>query len=667
MTLKQLTLPLFAAALLSAACASAQTYIGFVYPAGGQQGSTFLCTLGGQSLDGVCGVIVTGTGVTGRVVEYNRRLNPQELQLLNEQLRELKDIPAPKRDTPATNMMARIEKIVDNYVQQPQCDSIANLVVAELTVARDAPPGIREIRLLTERGLSNPMAFHVGQLPEVTGEPLPTSPKQILGKEAQSLRKRKPPRAQDGKPADGMKMAAPPADGARSEIDDDEIAITLPCTVNGQIASGTADRYRFTARRGQRLVITTQARSLIPYLADAVPGWFQPVLALHDAKGREVAYNDDYRFKPDPVIFFEVPQDGDYTLAIHDAIFRGREDFVYRITLGELPFVTGIFPLGGQAGIPASVDIQGFNLSETHASPPTQGLAPGIHPFTVRGGRGAPPQRQPGAFLSPPVPFAVDALPDGIEKEPNDTPKNAQRIVPPVIVNGTVGVPGDRDLFLIEGRAGQEIVAEVTARTLDSPLDATLTLADAAGNRLAFNDDHDDPGAGVNTHPADAYIRTRLPADGAYILTLADAQRNGGAAYAYRLRVSPPQPDFELRVVPSRVVMASQGSASVDVHVLRKDGINVPVNIRLRDPASSGFTLSGQAVVSGTQTVTRVTLTTTLTATPGPVPLVIQGATTYAGQELIRDAVPAEDRMQAFFWRHLVPAQEFLVLVYPKK
>ena len=27
-------------------------------------------------------------------------------------------------------------------------------------------------------------------------------------------------------------------------------------------------------------------------------------------------------------------------------IYRGREDFVYRIALGELPFITGIFPLG---------------------------------------------------------------------------------------------------------------------------------------------------------------------------------------------------------------------------------------------------------------------------------------------------------------------------------
>jgi hypothetical protein len=31
-----------------------------------------------------------------------------------------------------------------------------------------------------------------------------------------------------------------------------------------------------------------------------------------------------------------------------DALYRGREDFVYRIAIGELPFVTDIFPLGGR-------------------------------------------------------------------------------------------------------------------------------------------------------------------------------------------------------------------------------------------------------------------------------------------------------------------------------
>jgi hypothetical protein len=143
--------------------------------------------------------------------------------------------------------------------------------------------------------------FHVGQLPEVTAEPLPTSPKQILGKEGQSLRKRKRETGKEGGMMMGMEMSMSMAGpGAQSDVDDDEVFIKIPCTVNGQISSGSVDRFRFVARRGQRLVVTVNARTLVPYMADAVPGWFQPVLILCDAQGKELAYNDDYRFQPNP-------------------------------------------------------------------------------------------------------------------------------------------------------------------------------------------------------------------------------------------------------------------------------------------------------------------------------------------------------------------------------
>lgn len=641
---------------LSAACARAQSYIGFVYPAGGQQGTTFQCTLGGQRLEGVCGVSVSGKGVEGHVVEYNKKMNPQEMQLLQEQIRELRAIPAAKRDTTTSNLITRLDGFISDYVQQPQSDSIANLVIAEITIAKDAPPGPREIRLYTHSGVSNPMVFHVGQLPEVTAEPLPTSPKQILGKEGQSLRKRKREAGKEGGMMMGMEMSMSMAGpGAQSDVDDDEVFIKIPCTVNGQISSGSVDRFRFVARRGQRLVVTVNARTLVPYMADAVPGWFQPVLILCDAQGKELAYNDDYRFKPDPVIFCQIPTDGEYILAIHDSIFRGREDFVYRMSIGELPFITSAFPLGGQLGIEAAVDIKGIHLAENQLMAQTKNVAPGIYELSARG---------KGGMLSNPIPFAVDTLPDGLEREPNHGEKGPQRISTPIIINGTIGTPGDQDNFQFAGRAGQEIVAEVMARRLDSPLDSMLRLLDPSGKCIASNDDQEDIGSGLNTHHADSYLRVTLPADGNYTLVLSDAQQKGGEAYAYRLRVSPPQPGFDLRVVPSRIAMKSKESATVTVHAIRKDGFTGPIRFQIKD-AECGFTVQGNPVLSGTQTVMRVTIKTSLAETDEPLPIMIQGVSTNGTETLVRDAVPAEDCMQAFLWRHLVPAQELAAFVYP--
>ncbi|MBE3069101.1 MAG: hypothetical protein IMZ66_02580, partial [Planctomycetes bacterium] len=55
------------AALLAAAPAAraqpAPPRVGYVYPAGGQQGTTFQVTLGGQRLAGVSAAMVSGTGI----------------------------------------------------------------------------------------------------------------------------------------------------------------------------------------------------------------------------------------------------------------------------------------------------------------------------------------------------------------------------------------------------------------------------------------------------------------------------------------------------------------------------------------------------------------------------------------------------------------------------
>jgi hypothetical protein len=633
-------------AFAPAAHAQVRPYIGFVYPAGGQQGTTVQIKLGGQGLEDLNRVFVTGSGVAARVIEYDRALGPLEITLLNEQLKELKrskpegaSLTTTSEKTPAktaaatagkdeatAKLIARIEKRVAEYVPRPASAALASIAYVEVTIAPDAAPGERELRLGTLRGISNPLVFHVGQLPEVCRKPMITASLQVLGKEELALRER-------------------PA----GEV---EQRITLPCTVNGQIASGELNRYRFAARKGQNLVITTQARSLIPYIADAVPGWFQPVMALYDAQGKEVAYDDDYRFKPDPTILFHAGGDGEYTLVIYDAIYRGREDFVYRITLGEVPFVTSLFPLGGRAGAMPAIHMKGWNLRKTKLTSPGKNAAPGIYRLTASS----------HGFVSNPLPFALDTLPEIFDQGPNHTPAQAQKVKLPIIINGRMDRPGDWDVFRFTGKSNETVVAEVYARRLDSPLDSVLKLTDATGRLLAFNDDCEDLAAGVNTHHADSYLMARLPADGSYYVHLGDAARNAGEEYAYRLRLSAPQPDFALRVVPSSVSLRSKSSASLSIYVIRKDGFADPIKLGLKDPPA-GFSATPISL-SGTQAMARLTLKTTLLATPDPVNLTVIGSGTLQGQDVTREAVPAEDRMQAFLWRHLVPATELKVMVF---
>jgi len=644
---------LFLSAMLGFVAVAPAQYIGFVYPAGGQQGTTFLVTLGGQKLEGINSAFVSGTGVKARLVEYNKKMNPQEVQLLSEQLRELKELPQAKKKPAITNLVARIEKLVRENVGQPACASIANLAIVEVTLAPDAKPGRREIRIGTPLGLSNPLVFDVGQIPEISEPPMATCPLVTLGKEEQSLRKRKREAGKPGGPemmmTAGMMMGSA---GAQSDLDDEEVRVKIPSTMNGQIAQGAVDRYRFEARKGQRLVIAVQARELIPYMADAVPGWFQPVLVLCDATGKELAYNDDYRFKPDPVMLYEIPADGDYRLALYDAIYRGREDFVYRLTIGEMPFVTSIFPMGMRVGTQTMVEMKGWNLSQTVMMPDLKNHAPGIYPLVAPGRNG---------WISNRIPFALNNLPECFEREPNSTAKTAQKVTLPIVVNGHIDKPGKKDVFQFEGHTGEEVVAEVMARRLDSPMDSVLKLTDATGKILAFNDDSEDAASGLNTHHADSYIRATLPTNGIYYLYLNDAQHRAGEEYAYRLRISAPQPDFALRVVPSTVNIRGNSTTPLSVYAIKQDGFTNTITFTLKG-STNGFSVTGS--LTGTQTMARITLKTSLGMTKDPVNLIIDGSAVAGEHKIVHEAVPAEDRMQAFLWRHLVPAEELKVYVF---
>ncbi len=659
---KKLEILAFAVAVVAASSTRAQNqYIGYVYPAGGRQGSTFPIKLGGQRLNHPSDVVVTGEGVSVRLVDYYRVMSNQEIRLLREQLKELKEeettvddamasrmawfeFPEPigpdpeqppvqvagksEKELAKRNLIERIERRFAEDQRNPAVRAHGELVFAEVTVAPGARPGRREIRVITKSGISNALPFFIGQVPEVARKPMKNAMKPILGKEHLALRKRPP--------------------------EEEEMRITAPCTMNGQIGPGEVNRYRFKARKGQRLVISAKARELIPYVADGVPGWFQAVLRLHDASGTELGYNDDFRFHPDPVLYFEVPADGEYILTIHEALYRGRESFVYRITVGELPFVTSIFPLGGCVGEPLKIEMKGWNLERTTLALPPRDAPPGRHPVAATNGK----------FVSNQVPFALDTLPECLDQESNNTPAEAQKVELPVVVNGRADHAGDWDVFEVHGKAGETIVAEVHARRLNSPFDSFVKVTGADGGIIALNDDHYDAASGLNTDHADSYLMAKLPADGKYFVHIGDTRRHAGMAYAYRLRISRPQPDFALRVIPSRVCIRSKAAASVKVFAIRKDGFSGPITLNFEN-LPKGLESPGATLPANKEAV-GLSIKTSLAGMEKPVNLTVVGKAKAGDREIVHEAVPAEDRMQAFLWRHLLPAEDLPALVYDR-
>jgi hypothetical protein len=639
-----------------AAPSKPRPFIAYLCASGGQAGSTFRMIAGGQNLRGSKQVIVSGEGVSAEVIRFGRvstSLRTEVRRELGQRLRRLvaakiaeltgkpkRRQPARKRPTkqkkakakgdkaktpekpvvlPDHPLLKNMEKLslkelrkvayefLDPSHRSQTSAQIQEIAEIEITIAADATPGDREFRLRSRLGLSNPVLFQIGRLPEFSEQ----------------------------EPND--------FETSRQET------LDVPRVINGQVGFKDFDRFRFRAKKGQKLVIDAQARRLVPYLADAVPGWFQATLAIFDEKGNEITFGDDYRFDPDPVLFFDVPQDGVYVLEIRDAIDRGREDFVYRITIAERPFITSVFPLGGRTGSLTSAAVTGWNLPWDYVLLDT---APGVERFRNSSFSSA-------GLRTNSIPFVVDDILECNETEPNDAMEMAQPIELPRIVNGRISSVDDVDVFRIEGRAGDDIVAEVCARLLDSPLDSLLRLTDASGRVLAWNDDYPDRTAGLITHHADSYVRAKLPADGIYYVRLSDTQNHGGEAYAYRLRIGPPRPDFTLIVTPSALNVPAGSTIPITVHAVRRDGFDGDIDLALQN-TPRGFVLSGARIPAGRDRI-RLTLSAPMKALKDPIRIKLLGTALIANRTVRRTAMPAEDQMQAFLNRHLVAASALLV------
>ncbi len=633
-------------------------HIGYVYPAGGKQGTSFKAVVGGAQLKDVFEAVWSGGGVEIEVLEHIKPMTQNQFNDARDKIRELQkvksDFEKAKREmkekkkaissgpmvvwTPTNEALLQLlRRQVSTFMRRQPSPAIAENVIVQFTIEKNAPTGERELRLATPRGLTNPLLFHIGDFFEFSRNPVKSTGEPVYDRSAKFAYEKK---------------------AELSEVADD---INIPSVLNGQMMPGTVDRFSFVARRGQELVAVAKARQLIPYLPDAVPGWFQAILTLYDAKGVELAYNDDFRFNPDPVLHFTVPESGTYVLEIKDSIYRGRDDFVYRISVGELPFINSVFPMGGQIGNLPEVEAFGWNLPVTRFKPTVESKDPGIREIVLKD-RGRP---------SNPVPFAVDNLPEILAEENKVEPERLQSIALPVVVNGRIDWPGDWDKFRFEGRAGQRIVAEVTARRLNSPMDSVLRLVGPDGAQVAFNDDYidffQDKGNGLITHAADSMIEATLPVDGTYQIHIGEAQRMGGKDHAYRLRISAPRPGFDLRVVPSSVSIKPGSTAPVKVYARRTEGFEGEIGLALKNPPG-GVRISSVKIPATTNLV-ELRLSMPRGVSGSAFNLELEGRAKVDGVEIRRLAVPAEDMMQAFLWRHLVAAKEWKVMATgrPKK
>ena len=112
-------------------------------------------------------------------------------------------------------------------------------------------------------------------------------------------------------------------------------------------------------------------------------------------------------------------------------------------------------------------------------------------------------------------------------------------------------------------------------------------------------------------------------------------------------------------MTPSSLNVRGGASVPITAYALRKDGFTNEIALALKD-APAGYRLTG-AVIPANQDQVRFTLTAPLSAARDPVTMSMEGRANMQGHPVVRPAVPSDDMMQAFAYRHLVPAQELKV------
>jgi hypothetical protein len=593
--------------LLSAARAEGPSgpAIFFIYPAGGQLGKTIEAIVAGQQLKGATAVYVSGRGVTARLMP------------------EAKPDPGakPKPGPPAPPPRPWV-----NTNMSP-----TETVRIAVTIAPDAELGEHDLRLVTPNGVTSRIRFVVDQVAETVAI------------------------ARNSAKAEAVRVPA------------------LPAIINGQVYTATTiqggpDRgyWRIPVKAGQTLVCECQGRALQPYSYWAVPGWLDACLALFDPSGRPLAFADDFRFQPDPVLFHKVEKDGEYLLEVRDILYRGSHDFIYRVRIGAWPYVTHVYPLGGRRGSTAKIELHGVNLPAASMELALAADSPPLRWLNV----------QNGGMTSNSVPFAVDDLPEIEESEPNDSLAKANRVTVPAAINGRIQTAGDEDYFVFKAEAGQKLVMEVQARRLDSPLDSVLTLLDAEGKKLDENDDppsplaqpdpaknvpypdlagNVDPADALVTHLADSRLVHTFDKAGDYYLRIRDVRDEGGEEYAYRLKIAPARPDYVLRINTDSARLAPGDSAVLAITALRKDDFDGEISLAVQD-LPPGWTAS-DTVVPAKQQEAQLTITAAAGAAPGLYFPTVVGTATVDGRPLVRKAVPVETVIQAFYIKHWVPTK----------
>jgi hypothetical protein len=159
---------------------------------------------------------------------------------------------------------------------------------------------------------------------------------------------------------------------------------------------------------------------------------------------------------------------------------------------------------------------------------------------------------------------------------------------------------------------------------------------------LPYRNDDGGPGYGK-----DSRLFFDPPGDGTYRVRVGDARGLGGPAFAYRLTVRPPRPDFTVQFTPTAPVVSPGTAVPVTVTADRRDGFDGPVSVRF-DNLPAGFRAPATTIPAGEQSTAVALWADADAPAPGSAgPLRLTAKAVIGGTSVIRTAAGSLPKLGA--------------------
>jgi len=512
--------------------------------------------------------------------------------------------------------------------------------VFEVSVPSEVRPGLVDVRFRGRFGISNPRGFQISNDPERLTAPNHTSPATALD-------------------------------------------LPLDTVLNSRVMPANHYWFRFPARRGQRILVSIQARELDSRLV--------PDLAVYTENRTELRVA-----RRSQLLDFTAPDTGTFLLRLNDQTFKGGDEYVYRLTLSTRPRVDFAFPLALTENSNQTVTVFGRNLPDGKVSTlqgadgqfletaewtlalPNDASEPiPLHPWVVRrpaGANGAPEHvawspRFHG-WTHPAVLFAHTSLPSRWSLS-----NECVRTTIPVDFSGAFPRRGEKSGVVFDAKKDSVYWIEVFSDRLGFNTDPHLVVqrvrtdekgAEKTQDLAEYADlDANLGGREFDTTSRDAAGRFQIPEDGTYRVVVRDLIRSSPTSprMPYRLQIRAESPDFRLAVFPQPPPRRDDNDRQIHlwtpnlrrgatlplrVIAFRRDGFDGPIELMTRGlPAG---VVAGPSRIAPGQNATTLLLSADPDAPTGYGAAIVSGRARIQEREVVRDAVPASSRWHVQDW-----------------